>query len=188
MIYSIGIRRSNMEMNQEQVKKLIHQTLSEKLCIGTGIDFHSLHEGYPLVLAGVTIPHNRGFHVKRSDGDPVSHALVDALLAAMGKGDWFSNQDGITGARSIAYLVELHQKLLQPYAVMLISVQVIILAEQPKLKPFFPQMQAHIAKQLDIAEEQVSIQGKTFEGKGIIGQQEGIEVEACVALLLRSAH
>src|SRR5437763_6585191 len=132
MIYSIGIRRSNMEMNQEQVKKLIHQTLSEKLCIGTGIDFHSLHEGYPLVLAGVTIPHNRGFHVKRSDGDPVSHALVDALLAALGQGDitdWFSDQDGITGARSIEYLGELHKQLLRPHFITLISVQVIILAE-----------------------------------------------------------
>ena len=67
---------------------------------------------------------------------------------------------------------------------MLISVQVIILAEQPKVKPFFPQMQTHIAEQLGIDEERVSIQGKTFEGKGIIGQQEGIEVEAIVALLL----
>jgi len=165
--------------------------ISEELRIGTGIDFHSLYEDSPLVLAGVTIPHNKGFQVKRSDGDPVAHAIVDALLAAMGKGDiadWFSNQDGITGARSIEYLGELHQKLLQPYAVMLISVQVIILAEQPKLKPYFPQMQKHIAQQLDIDEEQVSIQGKTFEGKGIIGQQEGIEVEAIVALLLPSAQ
>ena len=180
-----------MEIHPHQIKQLIRQVISEELRIGTGIDFHSLYEAYPLVLAGVTIPHNKGFHVKRSDGDPVAHAIVDALLSAMGKGDiadWFSNQDGITGARSIEYLGELHQKLLQPYAVMLISVQVIILAEQPKLKPFFPQMQKHIARQLDIDEEQVSIQGKTFEGKGIIGQQEGIEVEAIVALLLPPAQ
>ena len=125
--------------------------------------------------------------MKRSDGDPVSHAIVDALLAALGKGDiadWFSDQDGITGARSIEYLGEIHKKLLRPHFITLISVQVIILAEQPKLKPFFPQMQKHIAEQLGIDEERVSIQGKTFEGKGIIGQQEGIEVEAIVALLL----
>src|SRR5437763_3565143 len=137
MIYSIGIRRSNMEMNQEQVKKLIHQTLSEKLCIGTGIDFHSLHEGYPLVLAGVTIPHDRVFHVKRSDGDPVSHALVDALLAALGQGDitdWFSDLDNIINAHSIDYLGELYAKLLKPRVITIISVQVIILAEQPRLK------------------------------------------------------
>ena len=176
-----------MEIHPQQIKQVIRQVISEELRIGTGIDFHSLYEGYPLVLAGVTIPHNRGFHVKRSDGDPVAHAIVDALLAALGKGDiadWFSDQDGITGARSIEYLGELHKQLLRPHFITLISVQVIILAEQPKLKPFFPQMQTHIAEQLGIDEERVSIQGKTFEGKGIIGQQEGIEVEAIVALLL----
>lgn len=175
-----------MEIQPHQIKQLIRQVISEELRIGTGIDFHSLHEDYPLALAGVTIPHKKGFHVKRSDGDPVAHAIVDALLAAMGKGDiadWFSDQDGITGARSIEYLGELYEKLLLPHDITIISVQVVILAEQPKLKPFFPQMQVQIAEQLGIDEERVSIQGKTFEGKGIIGQQEGIEVEAIVALL-----
>jgi 2-C-methyl-D-erythritol 2,4-cyclodiphosphate synthase len=180
-----------MEMDPQYIKQLIRQVISEELRIGAGIDFHSLYEDYSLVLAGVTIPHNKGFHVKRSDGDPVSHAIVDALLAAMGKGDiadWFSDQDGITDARSIEYLGELHKELLLPQAITLISVQVIVLAEQPKLKPFFLQMQTHIAKQLHIDEERVNIQGKTFEGKGIIGQQEGIAVEAIVALLLPSTQ
>src|SRR5438270_11073376 len=139
MISLTGTRSRNMEIYPQQIKQVIRQVISEELCIGTGIDFHSLHEDYPLVLAGVTIPHNKGFHVKRSDGDPVSHAIVDALLAAMGKGDiadWFSDQDGITDARSIEYLGELHKKLFLPQAITLVSVQVIILAEQPKLKPF----------------------------------------------------
>lgn len=168
------------------MKQLIRQTIREELHIGTGIDFHSLYEGYPLVLAGVTIPHHKGFHVKRSDGDPIAHAIVDALLAATGKGDiadWFNDQDGITGARSIDYLGDLRERVLQPGGIIIISVQVIILAEQPKLKPFFPQMQAQIAEQLDIDKGRVSIQGKTFEGRGIIGQQEGIETLATIALL-----
>jgi 2-C-methyl-D-erythritol 2,4-cyclodiphosphate synthase len=175
-----------MEMNQEQIKKLIHQTLSEKLRIGTGIDFHSLHEGYPLILAGVTIPHERGFHVKRSDGDPVSHAVVDALLAAVGEGDitdWFSDQDNITNAHSIDYLGELYKKLLEPQRITIISVQVIILAEQPRLKPFFPHMQREIASQLAIKPQQVKMQGETYEGKGMIGQNQGIEARAKIILL-----
>ena len=103
--------------------------------MGTGTDFHSLHKGYPLVLAGIAIPSDKGFRVKRSDGDPVSHALVDALLLALGKGDiadWFDDQDGIIDARSIDYLEELFKTVLDPDGVTIISIQVVILAEEPK--------------------------------------------------------
>ena len=175
-----------MEINQEQIKQLIHQAISEQLRIGTGVDFHSLHEGCPLVLAGVDIPHDKGFHVKRSDGDPVSHAIVDAILAATNQGDitdWFSDEDEITGVRSIDYLGELSRKLLEPRHITIVSIQVIILAEQPRLKPFFLEMQREITSQLEIKPQQVSIQGKTYEGNGIIGREQGIEVRAMVTLL-----
>ena len=97
---------------------------------------------------GVPIPFEKGFRVKRSDGDPVSHAVVDALLAALNQGDisdWFSDEDTITGARSIVYLDHLYRSLLQPTHIHIISIQVVILAEQPKLKPFFPKMREEIA-------------------------------------------
>jgi 2-C-methyl-D-erythritol 2,4-cyclodiphosphate synthase len=169
----------------------IDQLLSERLRIGTGIDFHSLHEGYPLILAGVRVPFEKGFHVKRSDGDPISHALVDALLSALGEGDiadWFSDEDGVTNAQSINYLGELYTKLLTPRNVIIINMQIVILAEKPKLKPFFSQMKEKIASQLKINQDRISIQGKTFEGKGIIGQQQGIETQAIVTLLYRAAE
>jgi 2-C-methyl-D-erythritol 2,4-cyclodiphosphate synthase len=174
-------------MELEQINQLIHRALCEQLRCGSGIDFHSLNEGYPLVLAGVTIPSKQGFCVKRSDGDPVSHAIVDAILAAMGEGDiadWFNDQDGIDDARSINYLRELHQNLLAPRKITIVNVQAIILAEKPKLKPFFPQMQMEIATRLAIEPSRVAMQAKTFEGKGIIGNQEGIEVRATSTLLL----
>ncbi len=155
-----------MKREAENRNHLIHQILTEQLRIGMGLDFHSFYAGYPLTLAGVVIPFDRGFHVKRSDGDPVAHALVDALLAASGEGDiadWFNDQDGVTNARSLDYLGELYEKLLLPRNITILNIQAILLAEQPKLKH--------------------SIQGKTFEGKGMIGQQQGIEVQAIVALL-----
>ena len=172
-----------MELSQ------INQILSEQLRIGTGIDFHSLYEGYPLILAGITIPFDKGFHVKRSDGDPIAHAIVDALLAALGQGDiadWFSDTDGVTNAQSIEYLGELRKQLLIPQGVTILNLQVVVLAEKPKLKPFFHQMKENIAHQLAIDVQRISIQGKTFEGKGGIGQQEGIEVQALVSLLKNS--
>lgn len=164
----------------------IAQMLSDHLRIGTGIDFHSLHDGQSLVLGGVHIPFDKGFKVKRSDGDPVSHAIVDALLAALNQGDiadWFSDKDDVTQASSIKYLSELREKLLKPQGAVVINLQVVILAEQPKLKPFFPQMQENIANRLKIDLSRVSIQGKTFEGKGIIGEKQGIEAHAIVAIL-----
>jgi 2-C-methyl-D-erythritol 2,4-cyclodiphosphate synthase len=166
----------------------LDQVLSEQLRIGTGVDFHSLYDGYPLTLAGVTIPFDRGFHVKRSDGDPVSHAIVDALLGALGAGDiadWFHDDDGTTDAPSIAYLGILKDKLLAPSNIALINIQVLILAEKPKLKPYFQPIRERIAEQLDLDVERISIQGKTFEGKGIIGQQEGIEAHVTLSLLKR---
>ena len=133
--------------------KQISQVLAEQLRIGTGIDFHSLHKGCSLTLAGVHIPFDKGFQAKRSDGDPVSHAIVDALLAALGEGDiadWFNDQDGTTDAQSINYLGELKQRLLILQEVTILNVQAIILAEEPKLKPFFQQMKYNISKQLEI--------------------------------------
>jgi 2-C-methyl-D-erythritol 2,4-cyclodiphosphate synthase len=105
----------------------------------------------------------------------------------MGEGDiadWFNDQDGIDDARSINYLRELHQNLLAPRKITIVNVQAIILAEKPKLKPFFPQMQMEIATRLAIEPSRVAMQAKTFEGKGIIGNQEGIEVRATSTLLL----
>lgn len=175
-----------MEKDPKEIRQLIQQTIREQLRIGTGTDFHSLYEGYPLVLAGIPIPFEKGFHVKRSDGDPVSHAIVDALLAALNRGDigdWFSDEDNVTDARSIDYLEHLYRSLLEPANIHIISIQVTILAEQPRLKPFFIKMQEEIASRLHIEPQQVSIQGKTYEGKSVIGQQEGIEVRSLVTLL-----
>jgi 2-C-methyl-D-erythritol 2,4-cyclodiphosphate synthase len=174
-------------MESAQINELIHQALSDKLRLGTGTDFHSLHKGCPLVLAGIAVPSDKGFRVKRSDGDPVSHALVDALLLALGKGDiadWFDDQDGIMNARSIDYLGELYEQVLAPEGINIINIQIVVLAEEPKLKPFFAQMKDQIATRLRIDSQRIGIQGKTYEGKGIIGQKQGIEARATIILLV----
>lgn len=173
-------------MESTQISELIHQTLSDQLRLGTGTDFHSLHKGYSLVLGGIAIPADKGFCVKRSDGDPVSHALVGALLLALGKGDitdWFDDQDDTFNARSIDYLGELYEKVLAPDGIIIINIQVVILAEEPKLKPFFAQMKNEIAARLRMDPQRIGIQGKTFEGKGVIGRQQGIEARATIMLL-----
>jgi len=180
-----------VELSREmELEQLIHQVIYKQLRFGSGTDFHSLRRGYPLVLAGISIPSRKGFHVKRSNGDPVSHALADALLAAIGEGDiadWFNDQDGTINARSIDYLGELREKLLIPQNITIINVQLVILAEEPKLKPFFRLMKSQIANQLGLDPQRIVIQGKTYEGKGIIGRRQGIEVRAIITLLVPGA-
>jgi 2-C-methyl-D-erythritol 2,4-cyclodiphosphate synthase len=176
----------NSEIETTQISQLVHQALTNQLRLGTGTDFHSLHKRSPLILGGIRIPSEKGFHVKRSDGDPVSHALVDALLLALDKGDitdWFDDQDDTFNARSIDYLGELYEKVLAPEGITIISIQVVILAEEPRLKPFFAQMKNEIATRLNMNPQRIGIQGKTFEGKGIIGRQQGIEARATIMLL-----
>ena len=173
------------ELRAATPERDILEPLGKGLRTGTGVDFHSLHQGAPLVLAGVAIAHTAGFRLKRSDGDPLSHAIVHALLAALVEGDiadWFDDQDGTTNARSIDYLGELQHRLLRPRGVIITQVQATILAEKPKLKPHFDLMRQNIATQLDIPISQVSIQGKTFEGKGVIGSEQGIGVSATIVL------
>jgi 2-C-methyl-D-erythritol 2,4-cyclodiphosphate synthase len=163
--------------NEALNEAAIIQNALQHLRIGNGLDFHSLYKGASLVLAGVPISYEAGFRVRRSDGDPVSHAIVDAILAALSEGDiadWFNDQDGTTNARSITYLGELRERLLEPRGIIITHVQAIILAEQPKLKPYFEAMRRSIAEQLAISPNQVSIQGKTFEGKGVIGTEQGV--------------
>ncbi len=177
----------NSEIETTQISRLVRQALTNQLRLGTGTDFHSLHKRSPLILGGIHIPSEKGFHVKRSDGDPVSHALVDALLLALGRGDiadWFDDQDDTFNARSIDYLGELYEKVLAPEGITIISIQVVILAEEPRLKPFFAQMKDEIAIRLRMDPQRIGIQGKTFEGKGIIGRQQGIEARATIMLLV----
>ncbi len=153
--------------------------------IGVGYDSHRFIEGRPLIVGGVTIPYSSGLD-GHSDADVLSHAVVDALLGAMAAGDigtLFPNTDADQKDRSSMEFLREVRDLLSRSEYVVGNIDVVIIAEEPRMAPHVPAMRAAIAGALGIESEVISIKGKTNEGMGAIGKGEGIAVHA-VALLL----
>ena len=153
---------------------------------GTGYDLHRLVEGRPLVLGGVTIPYEKGL-LGHSDADAICHAVTDAVLGAAAAGDigrHFPDTDAAwKGASSIA-LLEKSVEVVRGMGWSVGNVDVVVIAERPKLAPHVEAMRTCVAAALGVAVACVSIKGKTNEGVGEIGRGEAIAVHA-VATLVR---
>ena len=152
--------------------------------IGHGYDLHRLEPGPRLVLAGVGVSEEVR-PVAHSDGDVVLHALVDALLGAMGWGDigeHFSNTDPRwKDASSNVFVNEVYAKVRAAgYAVG--NVDVTVLAERPKLKAFKPRMVQSIASMLGVPQDRVNVKAGTNEGVDAIGRGEAVAAHAVVLL------
>lgn len=154
--------------------------------VGTGVDVHPLVAGRPLILGGVHVPFAKGLE-GHSDGDALSHAVMDALLGAANlgnKGGLFpSNDMRYKDASSLTFLVRVAE-LLAGSGWRISNVDATILAEKPKLAGYFPEMAANIARALGIEPERVSVKATTTDRLGFLGRGEGIAAQA-VALIER---
>jgi len=152
--------------------------------IGFGFDVHRLVEGRPLILGGVKIPFSKGL-LGHSDGDVLVHAIIDALLGAMGAGDigqHFPDTDlNLKGISSLKMLAKVRE-MLQVQKFIIINLDATIVAEAPKLNPYFPKMKKEIATVLNIPSECINLKAKTTEGLGYLGQGQGIAAYAVVLL------
>jgi len=152
--------------------------------VGIGHDVHKLVVGRKLMLGGIEVPHTHGLD-GHSDADVVLHAICDAILGAAGLGDigeHFPNTDKqFEGASSTLFLKQVNKMVLEAgYAIG--NVDVMILAEAPKLQAFKQKMKYHIAFELGVDQTQVNIKAGTNEGLGFIGAKEGIAAYAVVLL------
>lgn len=153
--------------------------------IGIGYDIHRLVKGRKLFLGGVRIPYPKGLH-GHSDADVVLHAICDALLGALGKGDigeHFPNTDRrYKGIASLRLLSKVNN-LVKKEGFRIVNIDTMVLAEKPKLQSFKPRMCRVIANTLGISVDAVNIKATTQEGLGFGGKiKEGIAAYA-VALL-----
>lgn len=163
--------------------------MTQSFKIGIGYDIHRLVEGRPLILGGIEIPHDKGLS-GHSDADAVSHAICDALLGAAALGDigtHFPDTDPrFSGASSLVLLQEVIKKVNDAgYAVC--NVDVIIMAERPKLAPYILEMRQHLSAILGIGIESVSIKAKTNEGLDSVGKREAIASQA-IALIAATSE
>jgi 2-C-methyl-D-erythritol 4-phosphate cytidylyltransferase/2-C-methyl-D-erythritol 2,4-cyclodiphosphate synthase len=159
----------------------------QALRIGNGYDLHRLVAGRPLILGGVTIPYDKGLE-GHSDADAVCHAVTDAILGAAGAGDigrHFPDTDPAwKDANSIA-LLERAAAIVREAGCAIVNVDLVVIAQRPKLSPHADAMRANLARALGIDAGQVSVKGKTNEGVDSMGAGESIAVHA-VALLLKA--
>ena len=153
--------------------------------IGNGYDIHRLVANRPLILGGVNISHHLGL-LGHSDADVLTHAIMDALLGALGLGDighYFPPSDPKwQGADSIVLLQQVAD-LIHSQGWQVGNIDSTIVAEQPKLKPHLKSMRSAIAKTLGVEIDQISIKATTNEKLGPVGREEGICAYA-VALLI----
>jgi 2-C-methyl-D-erythritol 2,4-cyclodiphosphate synthase len=141
-------------------------------------------EGRPLVLGGVTIPFDRGLQ-GHSDADAICHAVTDAVLGAAAAGDiggHFPDTDPQWHGASSVDLLRRAVAIVRDRGFTVGNVDVVVIAERPRLGPYIDAMRATIGGILGVAPGRVSIKGKTNEGLGELGRSEAIAVHA-VALL-----
>ena len=154
--------------------------------IGNGYDLHRLVPGRPLILGGVTIPFDKGLH-GHSDADAVCHAVTDAILGAAAAGDigrHFPDTDPAWKDANSIQLLRRAAAVIREAGYAIVNIDVVVIAQKPKLVPFIAAMTENVAGALACAAGRVSIKGKTNEGVDSMGAGESIAVHA-VALLSR---
>ena len=150
--------------------------------IGSGYDAHRLAEDRKLILCGVNVPHSRGLD-GHSDADVAVHALMDALLGALGEGDigrHFPDSDPAYKGISSMLLLDHVMKIVREHGCGVANVDVTIVAQKPKLAAYIPTMRENLARALGT--DAVNVKATTTERMGFEGEELGISAQA-VALL-----
>jgi len=159
--------------------------------IGFGYDAHRLVEGRALILGGVVIPHDHDLGLSgHSDADVLTHAVIDALIGALGEGDigrHFPDTDAAYEGISSMTLLRNVASLAAHAGYRLNNLDVTIVAEKPKLAAYLPEMENMTADALSCPTDRVNIKATTTEGMGFCGTSEGMAAYAVVALI-RQGH
>ncbi|MBQ7064173.1 MAG: 2-C-methyl-D-erythritol 2,4-cyclodiphosphate synthase [Firmicutes bacterium] len=152
--------------------------------IGIGYDVHRLTEGRDLVLGGVRIPHKMGLD-GHSDADVLVHAIMDALLGAIGAGDigkLFPDTDPqYKGIDSMLLLAEVIRRV-EAAGYCIGNIDAVVIAQKPKLGPHFPAMKERLAQVMHCEENRINLKATTEEHLGFTGREEGIAAEAVCLL------
>lgn len=156
-----------------------------KMRIGHGFDVHKFGSDKPLILGGVTVPHETGL-IAHSDGDVVLHAISDAILGAMALGDigkHFPDTDAqFAGADSRVLLRHCYDLALQKgYCIG--NLDVTVIAQAPKMAPHIDAIRQCLAVDLNTSIEDINVKATTTEKLGFTGRKEGIAVESVVLML-----
>lgn len=152
--------------------------------IGHGYDVHRLTENRKLILGGVEIPFELGL-LGHSDADALLHAIMDAVLGAMGEGDigkHFPDSDMTYKGISSMLLAEKCAEIMKNNGYTIGNIDATVIAQKPKLAPYISEMKKNIAAAFSTAEDNVNVKATTEEKLGFTGNLEGIACHAVVLL------
>lgn len=158
--------------------------------IGQGFDVHEFAEDRPLIIGGVTIPHEKGL-IGHSDADVLLHTVTDALLGAIGEGDigrHFPDTDPAFKGADSAVLLQHVWKLVKEKGFVLGNADCTIMAQRPKMAPYIEQIRQRIARLLEADVSQVNVKATTTEKLGFVGREEGIAAQAVVLLTTKESE
>ena len=163
--------------------------MAERLAVRTGIgyDSHRFEPGGPMMLGGVRVPSDMHLH-GHSDGDAIAHAVTDAILGAAALGDigeMFSDKDPENLGRDSIEMLRLAVDRLHAAGWRVGQLDVVVIAETPKISRHRDAMRARIAAACSIDSADVGIKGKTNEGMGFVGRGEGIACLATATIVAR---
>lgn len=169
-------------MTPDEIRALIRE--ETRFRTGLGFDVHRFAPDRRLVLAGVEIPYEVGL-LGHSDADVVTHAVMDAVLGAAGESDigvHFPDTDPAYKNADSIKLAEHVGQLLRGRGLEVVSLDVMVMAEAPKLSPHRQQMRENLARAFGVAPEQVALKATTMERMGFVGRREGIAAMASALL------
>jgi 2-C-methyl-D-erythritol 4-phosphate cytidylyltransferase / 2-C-methyl-D-erythritol 2,4-cyclodiphosphate synthase len=174
-----------MKLTYPEDFAVLERLMGERVtCVGNGVDAHRFGPGEFVTLCGVRIPHDKGL-VGHSDADAGWHALVDAVLGALGEGDigaHFPPSDpqwkGADSERFLRHAVQLAEAA----GARILHVDVTLICEKPKIGPHRDAMRQRTAEVLGLPLERVSVKATTTERMGFLGREEGLAAQATATL------
>lgn len=148
--------------------------------IGHGYDVHRLVEGRRLILGGVDIPHEKGLD-GHSDADVLVHAIMDAVIGAMGLGDiglHFPDTDGKYKNIDSLLLAKRTAELLDENGWKIANIDATLILQAPKVRPYIDQMRSNIASVYGLDASAVNVKATTEEHLGFTGEKKGVAAHA----------
>ena len=181
----INGEKNNFKITYKHDLEMLKNYINKKIRMGIGFDVHRLVPNRKLYLGGLKIKSKLGT-LGHSDGDPILHAITDAILGACGLGDIgqkfsdknikFKNirstillKDVVKQSRSIGYFIN--------------NLDINVIAQYPKIKKLKSKMILNISKLCKISKDKINIKGKTTEKLGVIGKEKAIASEVIVSMI-----
>tara|TARA_A100001011_G_scaffold382532_1_gene452408 strand:- start:5963 stop:6448 length:486 start_codon:yes stop_codon:yes gene_type:complete len=152
--------------------------------VGNGYDTHPLINGESLILGGVLVPHHKGIK-GHSDGDVLTHAIIDSILGATALGDigkFFPSKNmNLKGISSLTLLSEIIS-IIGKKSFYILNIDSTIILEAPKIEKYIDSIKSSLANILLIPKDKISVKATTNDRLGFIGEERGVSVISTVLI------